>query len=143
MLGVRISMHNLARFLSSESPGTARPQHEPSIHCKFILVTYKVEKGANEVVEMECPYCLEEVKDGAVACPYCGRDLSAFKLIKPTSDRVSTLENRGDSLEALMSEPTSSSETLRRYHQRIAPVTTPLRKTPHKRSAGGSGRSAR
>ncbi len=63
---------------------------------------------------MECPYCLEEVKDGAAACPHCGRDLSAFKLIKPTMDRVSALENRLDSLEARISEPRSpSSQTPR------------------------------
>ena len=63
---------------------------------------------------MECPYCLEEVKDGAAACPHCGRDLSAFKLIKPIMDRVSALENRLDSLEARISEPRSpSSQTPR------------------------------
>ena len=62
---------------------------------------------------MECPYCLEEVKDGAAACPHCGRDLSAFKLIKPTMDRVSALENRLDSLEARISELSPSSQTPR------------------------------
>src|SRR3712207_1086636 len=66
-----------------------------------------------EGVQMECPYCLEEVKDGAAACPHCGRDLSAFKLIKPTMDRVSALENRLDALEARISDLSPSSQTPR------------------------------
>jgi hypothetical protein len=75
-----------------------------------------------EVVQMECPYCLEEVKDGAAACPHCGRDLSAFKLIKPTMDKVSALEKRIDSLEALILELRSpSTQTPRMDKQPVRP----------------------
>ena len=48
---------------------------------------------------MECPYCLEEVKEAAVVCSHCGRDLSAFKLIAPTLEKVSDFEKRLSSLE--------------------------------------------
>jgi hypothetical protein len=77
-----------------------------------------------EVVQMECPYCLEEVKDGAAACPHCGRDLSAFKLIKPTMDRVSALENRLDALEARISDLSPSSQTPRMEDKQ--PIIQPL-----------------
>ncbi len=71
------------------------------------------------MVQIECPYCLEEVKDGAAACPHCGRDLSAFKLIKPTMNRVSALENRLDALEARVPQPTNpSSQTPRMEDKR-------------------------
>jgi hypothetical protein len=57
---------------------------------------------------MECPYCLEEVKEAAVVCRHCGRDLSAFKLIiAPTLEKVSDFEKRLSSLEKQL----SSSET--------------------------------
>ena len=57
---------------------------------------------------MECFYCLQEVKDGAIVCPHCGRDLAAFKLVKPTEERVSQLEGRVTALETLMSDTSSS-----------------------------------
>src|SRR5215218_10296252 len=54
---------------------------------------------------MECPYCLEEVKEAAVVCSHCGRDLSAFKLIAPTLEKVSDFEKRLSSLEKQLSSP--------------------------------------
>jgi hypothetical protein len=43
---------------------------------------------------MQCPHCLEEVNEAAVACSHCGRDLSVFKLKAPTLENVSSLEKR-------------------------------------------------
>jgi hypothetical protein len=54
---------------------------------------------------MECPYCFEEVKEAAVVCSHCGRDLSAFKLIAPTLEKVSGFEKRLSSLEEQLSSP--------------------------------------
>src|SRR5215218_4194246 len=54
---------------------------------------------------MECPYCHEEVKEAAVVCGHCGRDLSAFKLIAPTLEKVSDFEERLSSLEKQLSSP--------------------------------------
>src|SRR3712207_1425082 len=87
---------------------------------------------------MECPYCLEEVKDGAVACPHCGRDLSAFKLIKPTMDRVSALENRLNSLEARISEPKSPSSQTPRMEdkQPIQPLSDQSAQERHRAPPG-------
>src|SRR3712207_9571446 len=91
-----------------------------------------------EVVRMECPYCLEEVKDGAAACPHCGRDLSAFKLIKPTMDRVSALEKRIDSLEARISEPRSPSSPTPRMEdeQPIQPLSEQSAQRSEERRVG-------
>jgi hypothetical protein len=54
---------------------------------------------------MPCPYCLEEVKEEAAVCGHCGRDLSAFKLIVPILERLSSLEQRLSSLEQRPSPP--------------------------------------
>jgi VIT1/CCC1 family predicted Fe2+/Mn2+ transporter len=62
-------------------------------------------EGARKVVvRIECPYCLEEVKEAAVVCSHCGRDLLASKL-GPTLEKVSGLEKRLSSLEKQLSLP--------------------------------------
>ena len=63
------------------------------------------ESARKVVVGMQCPYCPEEAKEAAVACSHCGRDLSAFKLIAPTLEKVSSLEKRLSSLEKRLSPP--------------------------------------
>jgi hypothetical protein len=63
------------------------------------------ESAREVIVRMQCPYCLEEVKEEAVACGHCGRDLSAFKLIAPTLEKVASLEKRLSSLEQRSSPP--------------------------------------
>ncbi|OIQ83591.1 hypothetical protein GALL_346030 [mine drainage metagenome] len=48
---------------------------------------------------MNCPFCDEEIKDKALVCKHCGRDLS---LLRPVLDRFTQMEARLESLEAAM-----------------------------------------
>ena len=80
---------------------------------------------------MACPYCHEDVKDAAVVCRHCGRDLSAFKLIAPALEKVSALEERLLSLEKQL----ASSEIR-------APDTSPSPTKPNTRENGHGGEVA-
>jgi hypothetical protein len=68
---------------------------------------------------MICPYCIEDIKDGAIVCAHCHRDLTFFR---PMEDRLNTIESQ---LAALRDCVSSISAFLdRQEHQQTSDVAT-------------------
>ena len=75
------------------------------------------------VTSLNCPFCDEEIKDRAIVCKHCGRDLS---ILRPVLDRFTTIEERLEAVEAALHALSSHVESVRSREVSPAPATVDI-----------------
>jgi hypothetical protein len=81
-------------------------------------------KTGGLALNMNCPFCAEEIKEEALVCPHCQRDLAFFR---PMEKRVRGLEKRLDVVAATLLEIRGQLETQTRIPLAGAQLPEPIR----------------